>query len=137
MTRQEAATVLTNAGLRPTHQRLSVYLYLLEHPIHPSADTVYAALLPDSPSFSRTTIYNSLYALEKAGLIRRLNIDKDEQRFDADTADHGHFRCRSCGEIFDFPLGETGLRACCPPDFQAESCDLFFVGLCPDCAAQS
>lgn len=137
MTRQEAAAVLTQRGLRPTHQRLSVYMYLLEHPIHPSADTLYAALLPDSPSFSRTTIYNSLYALEKAGLIRQINIDTEEQRFDANTADHGHFRCRICGEIYDFSLGETGIRAFCPTDFLAESGDLFFVGLCPACAGKA
>lgn len=63
------AAALSAAGLRPTQQRIAVYAYLLAHPTHPTADTIYQAMAAEYPTFSRTTIYNSLRALSAAGLM--------------------------------------------------------------------
>ena len=133
MTSQELAAAITAKGLRPTQQRIAVYDYLLQHPIHPSADTIYTSISATYPTFSRTTIYNSLYALARAGLIRTINIDAEEQRFDGNPRDHGHFRCRVCGEIFDFDVDEDSMRLQHPAGFSVESQDLFLTGLCPGC----
>ena len=76
--KQETAALLSSRGLRPTQQRIAVYEYLIEHPEHPSAETVYAALSRLYPAFSKTTVYNSLYALAEAGLVRTLTIQADE-----------------------------------------------------------
>ena len=101
---RRVADILQERGVRATQQRMAVYDYLLLHPIHPTADMIFTALTPRYPSFSRTTIYNTLHTLVDAGLIREVNIDPQEQRFDGNPSDHGHFRCRHCGEIFDFDL---------------------------------
>ncbi len=134
---RQIADVLSQRGLRPTQQRIAVYQYLLKHPIHPTVDTIYQALSGEYPSFSRTTIYNSVYALVEAKLVRRITIDAEEQRFDGNPAEHGHFKCRHCGEVFDFQLDSQQIHRLCPSAFEAETCDVFFNGVCPDCVQLS
>ncbi len=130
---QKLAAILSSHGVRPTQQRIAVYDYLLKHHTHPSADIIYSALSKEYPVFSRTTIYNSLNVLLEAKLIRAVNISAEEQRFDGNTADHGHFRCVDCGEIYDFAIDSKALHAFCPPEFREEQGDLFFTGHCPRC----
>ncbi len=135
MTTKQLAEALSAKGLRPTPQRLAVYDYLLRHPTHPTVDTIYTALLTQYPTFSRTTIYNSVKALCRAGLIRLVGIDPEEQRFDGNPADHGHFQCSQCGRILDFSLPDGFLRDLCPSDCEIQLQDVFFHGLCPICAS--
>ena len=131
------AETLQAHGVRATQQRVAVYEYLLLHPIHPTADMIFTALLPRYPTFSRTTIYNSLHALLDAGLIRTLNICAEEQRFDGNPVDHGHFRCTQCNGIFDFPLEIESLKHQYPNGFKADTTDVFVVGLCAACRQQA
>lgn len=133
ISQKELAARFAERQLRPTPQRLLIYRYLLEHRIHPSADTIYSALAEEHPTLSRTTVYNSLHAMERAGLIRMIPVDSEEKRFDADVGAHGHFRCFGCGEVFDFPLEAASLNALCPAGFSAECGDVLFRGRCPGC----
>ena len=135
MTTQALADTLRSRDISPTQQRLAVYQYLLAHRTHPTADTVYQALCRDYPTMSRTTVYNTMRALFRAGLLRIVTIDAEEQHFDADTADHGHFRCTQCGELFDFDLPTDTMRQCAPSGFQTELFDVYATGLCPHCQA--
>ncbi len=134
---QEIAAALTEKGLRPTQQRIAIYDYLLRHPTHPTVDTIYRAVLERFPTFSRTTIYNSLHALVDAGLIRTVTIDPEEQRFDGNAADHAHFKCCGCGSIYDFDLDDQAVQSICPPGFQVQVQDVYFSGLCPACQPAS
>ncbi len=135
MANTDHVKLLQEHGVRPTAQRLAVYDYLLTHRTHPSADAIYEALLPSYPSFSRTTIYNSLKALMQAGLIRVVTIDPLEQHFDGDAADHGHCRCEQCGRLFDFPFPADKIASCIPDGFSVTRQDVFFTGLCKACRA--
>lgn len=131
---QEISKVMAEKGLRPTPQRLAVYQFLLTHPIHPTADTIYRALLSQYPTFSRTTIYNSLRSLVDIQLVRTVNIEAEEQRFDGNPSDHGHFRCIHCGTIYDFEVDGEALQQMCPVGFQAAVKDVFFNGICAACS---
>ena len=133
MTTQALADALRERGISPTQQRIAVDSYLLAHRTHPTADTVYQALCEDYPTMSRTTVYNTMRALFRAGLLRIVTIDAEEQHFDADTADHGHFRCTQCGELFDFDLPTDTMRQCAPSGFQTALFDVYATGLCPRC----
>src|SRR5574344_3114056 len=93
--------VLTKSGIRPSVQRVAVYGYLCEHPEHPTVDTVYAALSPDYPRLSKTTVYNTLKLLADNGLIQTIQIEEDKLRYDANTEPHLHFKCLECGKIID------------------------------------
>lgn len=129
----EHAKRLQDRGIRPTLQRLAVYEYLLTHRTHPTADTIYEALLPTYPSFSRTTIYNSLKVLLEAGLIRVVTIDPLEQHFDGDTRTHGHCRCDTCGALYDFDVPEALVASLIPEGFCVDRQDVFFTGRCKAC----
>lgn len=133
MSNAEITALFKRSGIRPTPQRISVYRYLTEHPVHASADVIYEALLPEFPSFSKTTIYNSIRALEEGGLLRTVNIEGEFVRYDANTRDHGHFKCTKCGKVYDFPtFTASGL----PPEldgFQVDQKDTFYYGLCRNC----
>jgi Fe2+ or Zn2+ uptake regulation protein len=127
-----AAEALRAKGIQPTQQRIAVYQYLLEHRTHPTADTVYNALSAKYPTMSRTTVYNTMRALFGAGLLRIVTIDAEEQHFDADTADHGHFRCRKCGSLFDFSLPHDA-SALAPKGYRTDIFDVYATGVCPHC----
>ena len=133
MTQKQMATLMGSKGLRPTTQRLAVYDYLYRHRIHPSAEMVYDALVTQYPTFSRTTVYNSLHALVQAGLVKELAMDTEERRYDADVALHGHFHCRGCGGIADFPLDGELVQRLIPDGFAVQNQGIYFSGLCPAC----
>ncbi len=133
MTQKRMATLMSERGIRPTAQRLAVYDYLYQHRTHPSAETVYDALVKKHPTFSRTTVYNSLHALVQAGLVLELAMDTGERHYDADTTLHGHFHCRGCGGIADFALDEKLVNSLIPDGFTVQGQGIYFSGLCPAC----
>lgn len=137
MTQKQIAELLSGRGVKPTAQRLAVYDYLYRHRTHPSVDTIYEALVKRHPTFSRTTVYNSLHALVQAGLVLELAMDTEERRYDADTALHGHFHCRRCGGIADFDLDEHLVQRLMPDGFLVEGKGIYFSGRCPTCCKSS
>lgn len=116
---------------KATPQRIAVYKYLCEHRTHPDVESIYKSVLKENPSFSRTTVYNALQALNACGLIIPVTIDSGKVHYDADTSFHGHFRCEKCGKIYDFIpelAGEEGLT-----DFTVNRKDVYFSGICSCC----
>ena len=134
MTVEKIAECLKAHSIRPTQQRIKVYEYLLEHLTHPSVDMIYTALSPEHPSFSKTTVYNTLDVLLKAELIRAIAMDGREVRYDGNPAEHGHFFCRSCDTIFDFFYTAEEIQIQGLDGFLVERRDLFQFGLCRKCA---
>lgn len=136
MTTAEISARLKDYGVRPTPQRIEVYRFLAEHPIHATADVIYEALSPENPSFSKTTIYNTIKVLTGCGLIHPVVIDGGCIRYDANTNDHGHFKCTVCGKVFDFSadfeVGETTEL----DGFSVDAKDLYYYGKCPECRAK-
>ena len=122
------AETLQAHGVRATQQRVAVYESLLLHPIHPTADMIFTALLPRYPTFSRTTIYNTLHTLTGAGLIREVNIDPQEQRFDGNPA----VPVGSCS-ILNWMTSSSA--AFVPPDFLPTCVTSFWSGLVRPAAA--
>lgn len=137
MTKQQVTDVLRSHGVCPTQQRVAVYEYLLGHRTHPTADTIYRALLEEFPSFSRTTVYNTVKSLAAAGLLRVVTIDAEEQRFDADVFNHGHFRCNACGTVFDFPVAQESVTTLSPASFAGNTWDVYVTGVCPHCQTKN
>ena len=87
----EAATTLrylTEHGVKPSVQRLAVMDYLMEHHTHPTVEEIYSALLPNMPTLSKTTVYNTLKLLTEQGAAIQLTIDERNVCFDADTSAH-------------------------------------------------
>ncbi len=133
MNREQIAELLKERGLRPTQQRIAVYEFLQEHHTHPSAENVYDAVVQQNPTFSRTTVYNSLHALVEAGLVLELSFGTGENHYDGDVSLHGHFSCIRCGCIADFPLEESVVRSLQPARYTISTRHIHFSGFCPQC----
>ena len=89
---------LLEHNIKPSMQRIAIMEYLMEHPIHPSADDIYTALSPSMPTLSKTTVYNTLKLFSEQGAALMLTIDEKNTNFDADTSVHSHFLCKRCME---------------------------------------
>ena len=98
---------LLEHNIKPSMQRIAIMEYLMEHPIHPSADDIYTALSPSMPTLSKTTVYNTLKLFSEQGAALMLTIDEKNTNFDADTSVHSHFLCKRCGHIYDLKCPEA------------------------------
>ncbi|MGI6432505.1 MAG: Fur family transcriptional regulator [Sphaerochaetaceae bacterium] len=128
----EEKRYLAEHGVRPLNHRVAVFRYLLENPIHPSADEIYEGLKHRMASISRTTVYNVLNLLSDRHIIKRISIDTNELRYDANTNSHIHFRCDGCHHVIDmhdlaFPEIEL------PVDYRMQEAQININGTCPAC----
>lgn len=131
-------TILQNAGIRPSVQRIAIYAYLCENPIHPDVETVYDTLYPSYPTLSKTTVYNTLKLFEEKQIVQSLKIEDDRIRFDAVMDDHYHFKCNTCGKIFDIfpktPVAQSKYTQLVPKDFSIAKIQTNLWGTCKDCS---
>ena len=100
---QETASILKDHGIRPSLQRVFVYHYLRGVKTHPTVDEIYSALLPEYPSLSRTTVYNTLELLLDNNLAISLDFGDGFLRYDADCSPHSQI-CDKCA------VGEGGVN---------------------------
>lgn len=129
----ELAEMIHNAGIRPSVQRIAIFSVIANTRCHPSAEDVYSKLFEHFPSLSRTTVYNSLHTLTEAGLIRELEIETGNMRYDlAPQPQHSHFICKKCGKIFDLEMPEN-ISDITTEGFFIENVDVYYRGLCPEC----
>ena len=93
---------LSGAGLRLTHQRLTIYQELMSSRDHPSAEEIYKRVRRKVPTISLDTVYRTLATLEEQGLIVRLQVFGERGRYDAELEPHHHLICTRCRKIADF-----------------------------------
>lgn len=67
---------LLDHNIKPSVQRIAIMQYLMEYPVHPSADDIYTALSPSMPTLSKTTVYNTLKLFSEQGAAQMLTIDE-------------------------------------------------------------
>ena len=100
------ATRLRTHGLRVTGPRLAILAVLDDVGGHRSADELVAALRGHGYDHARTTVYNALDDLARAGLVRPAPVDAGALRFEPETEPHHHFVCRVCGVIENLPIAD-------------------------------
>jgi Fe2+ or Zn2+ uptake regulation protein len=130
---EEYAEILRENDLKVTPQRLGILRYLDEHRVHPTAFDIYRALRKESPSISKTTIYNSLVALQKHHIIQVLTISGSELRYDFKKGMHHHFLCQRCGEILDIDIQCPHLERMLKGKHRVEEVHGYFKGICASC----
>jgi Fur family transcriptional regulator, peroxide stress response regulator len=101
----ELRTIIQNAGLRCTAQRLAVYDQLSRAVDHPTAEDVFHAVRRPIPKISLATVYKALEALVAVGVATKLTagIGGTRSRYDARRDLHYHFRCLRSGIVHDLP----------------------------------
>jgi Fur family transcriptional regulator, peroxide stress response regulator len=98
--------VARGAGVKFTHQRLEIFRAVASSVEHPSAEAVYRAVRSSMPTVSMDTVYRTLWLLTDLGLLNILGQRQDSVRFDANLAQHHHYRCVTCGMVRDFESTE-------------------------------
>ncbi|HRZ98570.1 MAG TPA: transcriptional repressor [Paludibacter sp.] len=125
---------LIQKNIKPSVQRTAVMEFLLNNRIHATVDEIYVALSPDMPTLSKTTVYNTLDLLVKKGAVQMLSIDEKNARYDADTSNHGHFFCQSCGKVSDiFNLNPALFEIPYHPNFKIKTVEISYTGICKEC----
>lgn len=133
----EIAAELARKNIRSSHQRIKVLEYLIKNRCHPTADQIYNALHQEIPSLSRTTIYNTLSTFQEANLVRVITIEDNEVRYDIMIENHGHFKCESCGTIYNFTVDVDSLTSKDLNNFQIKDKNVYFKGICPRCLSKT
>lgn len=84
-----------------SRQRELIYQTVMENQVHPTAEFVYNYLKKDNPQLSLGTVYRNLQQLSENGIISRVSIPDQPDRFDGITTPHYHAVCTECGSITD------------------------------------
>lgn len=124
---------LKNKNIRLSHQRLKVLEYVANHRCHPTVEQIYTDLHKEIPTLSKTTVYNTLSTLIEAGLVKLITIEDNETRYDIVSENHGHFKCESCGTIYDFKIDIDLFDSKDLNGFRINNKDVYFKGICQKC----
>lgn len=117
----ESRTLFHTHGLRCTRQRDLLFGALRATRCHPTAEELFQAVKDQDPGLSLATVYNTLDAFTKCGLVRRIaTAGAGAARYDADLAPHVHL-VHEDGRITDVPeeVGQLILRRLRPTDLKA------------------
>jgi Fur family ferric uptake transcriptional regulator len=91
-----------------THQRKVILEEIKKVDSHPTADELYERVRKKLPKISMGTVYRNLDILTSIGLIKKLEPERPQMRFDGNTKEHYHISCMHCGRIQDAPIEPLG-----------------------------
>lgn len=100
---------------------------------HYTVDMLYNVLLAEIPTLSKTTIYNTLNLFLEKGLIKEINLDNTEARFDIMLEDHMHFICLKCKKIYDIMMNDRQKDVLKVPEHQVKETHVIMKGTCKEC----
>ncbi len=105
---------------------------------HMTAETLYMRLKEDGNHISLATVYNNLNKLCEQGLIRKVRVDGQPDRYDH-TDKHDHLVCCKCGRLSDFRFSDLTSVLQEQAGEEIVSYDLQVSYVCPACrqAAQA
>ncbi len=126
---------LRRAGSRISSQRRAIIDYLASATSHPSARHIFHEVKKKHSDLSLATVYNTLGVLTRTGLIKVMQFDVTENRYEPNVAPHINLICTSCGNIADLYEGvqfqpeEIKAKA----GFEVFDSRLEYYGLCAEC----
>lgn len=87
--------------MRYSKQSEEVLNTVLNSNNHPDAKEIYEIVKLKIPNVSLGTVYRNLNTLAKEGLIRKIELDDGNDRFDKTLCQHNHLKCTKCGKVID------------------------------------
>ena len=96
---------LKEKGLKITPQRLAIIDALVENcHVHPGTTMIFNESRKKAGRVSLSTVYATLKEFSENGLIKQLQFDRMENRYDSNLSDHVNLICKRCGKIVDYPI---------------------------------
>lgn len=96
---------LSEAGLKSTRQRDSIFLTFFRLNKHISVDELLAEVRIDAPHIGYATVYRTLKLLVEHGFAEPRQFDDGQTRFDPrwpDEEEHDHLICVDCRRVIEF-----------------------------------
>lgn len=131
---QELMSILSEHDIQPTTLRIELLSYLLSIESHPTREQIYDTMCETYGKCSLASVYNTVNLFVEKGLLSSLNIHDKHVHYDSNLNQHGHFQCRTCNKLIDFPLN---LDLCQIPQLDGFTCEISEIiihGVCPDCS---
>lgn len=126
--------------VRQTKQRTAVIEVLRAARSHPDAAWIHSQVREQLPNVSLGTVYRTLDALVRDGIIMTIERAGQATRYDYKHPDHPHDHavCTVCNTIFDVvvPGVPTVTNDCLPQGFQVKDLRLELRGVCASCRAK-
>jgi Fur family transcriptional regulator, peroxide stress response regulator len=105
---EDLISQLREKGLKITPQRLAIINALVENrDAHPGANLIYTEARKKAKRVSLSTVYATLKVFSESGLIKLLEFDRMENRYDGNLSEHINLICKRCGAIIDYNLPST------------------------------
>lgn len=126
--------------MKYSKQRELIHNTLMDHQIHPTADTIYSIVREQNPTISLGTVYRNLNMLADNGRIMRISVPNGGDRFDGRCDEHYHIICEVCGELSDMEINfpeELDKEIRSKTEFQVTGHQLLISGICKKCQAKA
>ena len=108
ITKEDLIGQLKEKGLKITPQRLAIIDALVENrDAHPGANLIYTEARKKAKRVSLSTVYATLKVFSESDLIKLLEFDRRENRYDGNLSEHINLICKRCGAIIDYTLPST------------------------------
>ena len=122
--------------LKLTPQRLAIIDALIENTLlHPGASLIYQEARKKAKSLSLSTVYATLDELSRHGIIKILEFDKMENRYEGNIAAHINLVCKGCQKIMDYkvPIAIDLREVAKKAHFWISDTRLEYYGYCQEC----
>lgn len=136
MTKESMISQMRKKGLKVTPQRLAIIDVLIElGDSHPGASLIYKKAKKKKKSLSLSTTYATLNEFSRHGIIKTLQFDKMEDRYDGNLEEHINLICERCKKIMDYnvPITVDPKRIMKKTGFSITDTRLEYYGLCREC----
>lgn len=136
ITKESIIKQLRGRGLKVTPQRVAIIEVLIEQrDSHPGARLVYEEAKKKKKSVSLSTTYATLNELSRHGIIKTLQFDKMENRYEGNLEEHINLICEKCKRILDYkvPITVDPRRVVKKTGFSITDTRLEYYGYCREC----
>lgn len=136
LNRDQAAEMLRKAGLKATAQRVAILRTVWGDETHPTAQQLLDRLSTRQPGTNFATVYNTLNALTRVGLLRQMDVG-GPTRFDPNAEPHHHAICDLCGTVRDVAVDPGGPeRSLRLEGFEVHRVERTYRGTCDRCSSR-
>jgi len=127
---------LREQRLKLTPQRMAIVDALVEKTsLHPGASLIYKEARKKARSLSLSTVYATLNEFSRLGIIKMLEFDKMENRYEGNITAHINLVCKGCKKIVDYklPVAIDPKEVIRKARFWVIDTRLEYYGYCQDC----
>ena len=139
-TKESITRQLKAKGLKLTPQRLAIIEVLFaKRDLHPGARSVYEEAKKRKKSLSLSTTYATLNEFSRLGIIKTLQFDSMENRYEGNLKEHLNLICERCGKILDYKIPPVAdqQEIVKKTGFLVTDTRLEYYGYCSDCRARN